>query len=109
MHILKEKKFYGFRGEDADENIAFVFLENDMWLLVHNNGTATGMDGKTYYYVGREVESTPLSPDPPWLTNDPDPQPIPDTCLEDLGWTTDAKAPMFYPLNADEPIESTII
>ena len=109
MRILKEKKFYAFRGRDADENIALAFLEDGTWLLVHDNGTATAPDGTTYYHVGREVEGPPLAPDLPWMTDDPDPQPIPDTDLEDLGWTTDAKAPMYYPLGSDEAIESIIL
>ena len=109
MQILKEKKFYAFRWQDADDNIALAFLDDGTWLLVHDNGTATGADGTKYYHVAREVEGTPLSPDPPWLTDDPDPQPIPDTVLEDLGWTLDAKAPMYYPLGSDEAVESTKI
>ena len=109
MQILKEKKFYAFRWQDADENIALAFLEDGTWLLVHDNGTATAPDGKTYYHVGREVEGTPLSPDPPWLTDDPDPQPIPDTDFEDLGWTLEASSPMYYPLGSDEAVESTML
>ena len=109
MKILKEKHFYAFRWQDADENIALAFLEDGTWLLVHNDGTATSPDGVRYFHVGREVEGPPLSPDPPWMTDDPDPQPIPDTAFEDLGWTTDAKAPMYYPLGSDEAVESVIL
>jgi hypothetical protein len=109
MKILKEKKFYAFRWTDADENIALAFLEDGTWLLVHKDGYAVAPDGTKYYHVAREVQGPPLSPDPPWLTDDPDPQPIPDTVLEDLGWTTDAAAPMFFPVGSDTAIESTRI
>ena len=109
MQILKENKFYAFRWQDADEHIALAFLEDGTWLLVHENGTATAPDGTVYYHVGREIEGTPLDPDLPWMTDDPDPQPIPDTDLVDLGWTLDAKAPMYYPLGSDEAVESVII
>lgn len=108
MNILKEKVFYAFRWQDVDHDIAFAILEDGTWLLVHDNGTASAQDGTTYYHVGREIEGTPFPPDPPWLTDDPDPQPIPDTALEDLGWTKDAKTPMFYPLGSDEAVESTM-
>ncbi len=109
MQILKEKTFYSFRKTEADKDIAFAILEDGTWLLVHNNGTASAPDGAVYYHVGREVESAPYEPDPSLLPEDPDVQPIPGTLLEDLGWTTDAKSPMFFPLHAEEPVESTIL
>ena len=109
MKILKEKKIYGFRWQDADEHIAFVFLEDGTWLLVHEDGSAVAPDGTKYFHVAREVQGQPLSPDPAWLTDDPDPQPIPDTVYEDLGWTVDATSPMYFPLGSDEAVESIIL
>lgn len=109
MEIKQEKKFYAFRWQDADENIALAFLEDGTWLLVHNNGTGTTPDGTTYYHVSREIECEPLSPDPVWLTDDPDPQPIPDVVLQEIGWTQDAKAPMYYPLGSSDAVESVIL
>lgn len=64
MRIQKEKKFYAFRWQDADENIAFAFLEDGTWLLVHKDGYAVAPDGTKYYHVSREVQGKPLSPDP---------------------------------------------
>ena len=109
MKILADKKFYAFRGRDADENIALVILEDGTWLLVHQNGFAVAPDGTKYYHVAREVEETPLSPDPFWLTDNTNPQSIADTTFEDLGWTLDAKAPMYYPLGSDKAVESIIL
>lgn len=109
MEIRREKKFYGFRWQDADEYLALVILEDGTRLLAHEDGYAVDPAGAKYYHVAREVEYTPEKLDAPWLEEDADPNPAPATMLEDLGWTKDAKAPMVYPLGSDEAVESTKI
>lgn len=98
MEILKEKKLYFFRGEDADENIALVIFENDVHALLQLDGIAIGSDGKRYYRVSKSI-ATFMPPDPIWMMDDDDrePEPIPDTDLEPIGWTTEATAPVILP------------
>ena len=48
MEVIKETTYYGFTKTTADEHSGMVILENGVWLLVHENGTAAGSDGKRY-------------------------------------------------------------
>ncbi|MBQ7541114.1 MAG: hypothetical protein IJT44_02355 [Clostridia bacterium] len=94
MEIIKEKKFYSFFGKDSDHNIAVAVLENGVWLIVRDDGTAKGADGRRYVNVSREEETEPMPPDDPILIEDADPNPIPDTVLVTVGWTVDADKPI---------------
>ncbi|MBQ7726674.1 MAG: hypothetical protein IJT66_05970 [Clostridia bacterium] len=104
MKIVKEKKIYGFTKETADEHTGMAILENNVWLVAHENGTAIGSDGKTYARVSEEVQSTPMPKDlyiqyfctsfEDFDTEPPETFPIPDTDLVTLGWTTEADKPV---------------
>lgn len=62
MLILKELDFHPI------EYIAQATLENGVKLLIREDGSADGSDGKTYYNVSKQTDDT----------------------LETVGWTTDA-------------------
>lgn len=91
MQLLKEVSF------DAKYTGA-AKLENGTIVLVHEDGHALGMDGKTYYRVSREVETEPAPIDPLWLCCDPDAEAVPDIILEDIGWTSDADHVVVLPI-----------
>ena len=42
MEIRREKKFYGFRWQDADEYLALVILEDGTQVQQHRNKTHIG-------------------------------------------------------------------
>ena len=95
MRIWKERKFYAFCPEDADEYIAVVLLENDVFLLVRTDGSARGSDGQIYVPVMREIPVSVIPSDLMFVdVRIPDDQIPPDdpsdSDLEPLGWTADA-------------------
>ncbi|MBQ7541113.1 MAG: hypothetical protein IJT44_02350 [Clostridia bacterium] len=94
MTILKEKKFYAFWPEDADENIALVILEDGTELLVHNNGTAEDASGNRYFHVSREEDTVSEPSLDAWAFLYEDKRILPDKELVDVGWTVDADAPV---------------
>ena len=116
LSILKQDAFLLFAAADEyelppehdgqdkqDEYEALSILENGDWLLVRDNGTAISQSGKTYARVSEEVEAEPMPPDDPYMIpftlkeideEPPETEPIPDTDLVTLGWTTESDAPI---------------
>ena len=74
--------------------IGSATLETGVTVFARADGTGDGTDGKRYYRVSKEVASDPMPPDPIWMFEDYDPNPIPDTILVDIGWTTEADGPV---------------
>ena len=84
-----------FKETACDPNyIGAATLESGVTVFARADGTGDGTDGKRYYRVSREVESEPMPPDPIWLFEEYDPNPIPDSILLDVGWTTQADGPV---------------
>ena len=104
MNIIREKVFFGVKMEQETSDIGMAVLDNGVWLLIHEDGSATGSDEKQYFCVSKEVQSKPIYADETllyicesWDDFDKEPAealPIPDTDLETLGWTTDADKPI---------------
>ena len=104
MKVFKEKMFFGLTGETADEHSGFAILENGEWILIHENGTAVGSDGRKYARVSEEVPSRPMPKDEllqyvctsieDFDEEPPETFPIPDTDLRSIGWTCDADKPV---------------
>ena len=74
--------------------IGAATLETGVTVFARADGVGFGTDGKRYFRVSREVETEPMPPDPIWLFEDYDPNPIPDSILIDVGWTTEATGPV---------------
>lgn len=66
MRILKELDFCQI------EYIAQATLENGVKILIREDGSADGSDGKTYHNVSKQTDDT----------------------LETVGWTADATEPI---------------
>ena len=104
MMIYKEKFFYGFTKKTADEHSGLIILENGVWLLLHEDGSAVGSDGRRYVNVSEEVPSRPMPKDEvtqylctsieDFDKEPPETFPIPDTDLRPIGWTCDADKPV---------------
>lgn len=104
MKVFREKVFYGFTKGTADEHSGMIILENGVWLLLHENGSAVGSDGRRYVSVSEEVSSKPMPKDlflqyactcaEDYDKEPPETFPIPDTDLLSLGWTCDADKPV---------------
>lgn len=87
-----------------DSYIGAATLENGVTVFSREDGTGDGTDGKRYYRVSKEVASDPMPPDPIWMFEQYDPNPIPDSFLADVGWTTEAS----HSIVLDELEEKTI-
>ena len=104
MEIIRQTQYFGFTKETTGEHSGMAVLETGVWLLIHENGTAAGSDGKTYACVSEEVESRPMPADKflqycctsfeDFDREPPETFPIPDTDLVTLGWTTEADRPV---------------
>ena len=99
MQVWKEKKFYPFEPDSADTYLAAVLLENDVFLVVREDGAAIGSDGKTYVNVSREIPSRTIPSELMYIDVRIPKDKIPpdvatDTELETVGWTADADKPV---------------
>lgn len=99
MIVWKEKKFYPFESGYADRNIAVVLLENDVFLIVRDDGTAIGSDGMKYVNVSKEIVIPGIPTDRMYIDMRISDDEIPpdvetDTELETVGWTADADLPV---------------
>lgn len=71
-------------------------LETGVTVFARADGTGFGTDGKRYYRVSKEIETAPMPADPIWMFEDYDADPIPDSILVDIGWTTEADGPIVW-------------
>lgn len=74
--------------------VCAVKLDNGVTVYARKDGFGIGTDGRQYVRVSKNEDTVSMPSDTPWYFDDPNPVPIHEIAPVDIGWTTDADAPV---------------